>query len=215
VAVAAAIIVGVFTLVWVLGALGFRADPVLWTAVVPTVFELLLLLPVWLFAVRKYKARPRTLGFRKFPGVTLAIGFGLLIGCYIFIGIYRTILAKFGLQMQSGSSPVLDGSVSPWWLVFSTVFVAPFVEETLFRGFIFNGLRSRYHWAVAAAISSALFAAAHMELTFFLPAFALGFLFAFLYERSDSIWPGMILHFFVNGLSMTLLLILSHTSYFG
>ncbi len=206
VAMAAVIVFGAYGLIYLVASLGVRPNVDLWTAIVPTLFELLLLLPVWWFARRKYHAPLRPLGFKKFPGVTLAYGFPLLIACYLYIGVYRLILAHWGLEMQGGTSPLVDRLATPWPLVFSTVIVAPLVEETLFRGFIFNGLRTRHHWAVAATISAALFAAAHMELTFFIPAFVLGFLFAFLYERSDSVWPGMILHFCVNGLAMTLLL---------
>ena len=82
--------------------------------------------------------------------------------------------------------------------------VGPVAEETFFRGFVFAGLRSRYDWRVAAAISAALFAAAHLQLTFFIPAFALGFLFAYLYQRSNSIWPGLIFHMLLNGIALTI-----------
>jgi uncharacterized protein len=102
--------------------------------------------------------------------------------------------------------PVFGELATPWPLVFSVVIVAPLVEETFFRGFVFNGLRGRMHWAWAAAISAALFAAAQLELLFFLPAFALGFLFAFLYQRSNSIWPGMALHFVLNSIAMIVVL---------
>ena len=54
-------------------------------------------------------------------------------------------------------------------------------------------------------MSSALFAAAHLEVTFFVPAFILGYLFAYLYQRSNSIWPGMIIHALVNALAMAIL----------
>ena len=85
------------------------------------------------------------------------------------------------------------------------VVVAPVVEETFFRGFVFAGLRGRYDWRWAAAISSALFAAAHLELTFFIPAFVLGYIFAYLYQRSGSVWPGMIIHAAMNALAMAVL----------
>ena len=94
---------------------------------------------------------------------------------------------------------------TPWPLIVTIVFIAPFVEEVFFRGFVFAGLRARYDWRWAAAISSALFAAAHLELTFFIPAFVLGYVFAYLYQRSGSVWPGMIVHAAMNALAMAVL----------
>ena len=63
----------------------------------------------------------------------------------------------------------------------------------------------RNDWRWAAAISAALFAAAHLELTFFIPAFVLGYIFAYLYQRSGSVWPGMIIHAAMNALAMAVL----------
>ena len=92
-------------------------------------------------------------------------------------------------------------------IVFTGVVVAPVAEETFFRGFVFAGLRSRYDWRWAAAISAALFAAAHLSVTFFIPAFLLGYLFAYLYQRSNSVWPGMIFHVFLNALALSIALL--------
>jgi uncharacterized protein len=82
------------------------------------------------------------------------------------------------------------------------VILAPLVEEVFFRGFVFNGLRGRMDWWWAAVISGALFAAAHLDPLFLLPAFLIGILLAFLYQKTNSIWPGMIVHFLVNSLAV-------------
>ena len=208
--VMAAVLMGAgYALVFVLRGLHAHPNVDLWYALFPTLFELVLLVPVWWFAGRKYHAPLRALGFRKFPGSVLGIGVGLLFAFYFASGIYNLILHRFGLQAQPDIRPVFGELASPWPLIFSTVIVAPLVEETFFRGFVFNGLRSRFHWAWAAAISAALFAAAHLEIWFFLPAFALGFLFAFLYQRSNSVWPGMALHFILNSIAMIGILVLT------
>jgi membrane protease YdiL (CAAX protease family) len=202
----ALIVAAALGLVFLLGALSLRPNLDLWIALVPTLFELLFLVPVWWFTVHKYHVSLRGLGFRNFKPSTLGLGLGLLFGIYIFNGVYGALLAQFGLQVQTDVTPVLERLATPWPLIFATVIVAPLAEEVFFRGFVFGGLRARYDWRVAAAISAALFAAAHLELTFFIPAFLLGYLFAFLYHRSDSIWPGMILHALVNGFAMAVAL---------
>jgi hypothetical protein len=208
--VAAVLILAVsYGLLFVLGSLSSELDLDLWVSVIPTLLELLLLIPVWWFSVRKYSASLRTLGFVGFRPSVLGVGLGLLFAVYIFNGIYAYLLDGFGLRVQTDLTPVVNELSTVWPLLFATVVVAPVTEEVFFRGFVFAGLRSRYDWRWAAAISSLLFAAAHLQLTFFIPAFLLGYLFAFLYQRSDSIWPGMILHAVVNGLAMTLTVLLA------
>lgn len=202
---AAAVIVGAAVgLVYLLHALSLRPNADLYVAIVPTLFELLFLVPVWWFAIRKYHASPRALGFVSFGFSVVAIGIAMLFVFYFAEGIYATLLRQFGLGVQADLAPILRRLSTPWPMFATVVLVAPVAEETFFRGFVFAGLRSRYDWRWAAAISAALFSAAHMELTFFLPGFALGFLFAYLYQRSNSIWPGMILHALMNGLAVTL-----------
>lgn len=177
----------------------------LWIALFMALTELLFLVPVWWFVVRKYRASTKTLGFVRFKPSVVAAGFGLLIAFYFFNGLYAYLLRRVGLQEQTDLTPVLRELSTPWPLILTGVLIAPLAEETFFRGFVFAGLRARYDWRWAAAISAALFAAAHMEITFFIPAFILGYLFAYLYQRSNSIWPGMIIHFLMNAIAFTIM----------
>jgi membrane protease YdiL (CAAX protease family) len=201
----AVIVAAAWGLAYSLRALSLRPDLDLWVALFPTLFELLFLVPVWWFARRKYQASTQALGFARFKPSLVAVGFGLLIAFYVFNAFYVRLLMGFGLHEQTDLTPLLRELSSPWPLYVSVVLIAPFVEETFFRGFVFAGLRERYDWRWAAAISGALFAAAHLEVTFFIPSFLLGFLFAYLYQRSNSVWPGMIIHFSVNALACAVL----------
>ncbi len=204
---AAVIVAASLGLVYLVSALSLRPNLDLSVALIPALFELLFLVPVWWFALRKHDGSLKTLGFVDFRPSVLAIGIGLLFCYYIVGGFYAALLAYFGLEVQADLTPLVRELSTPWPLIVTAVLVAPVVEETFFRGFVFAGLRARYDWRWAAAISSALFAAAHMEITFFIPAFMLGFLFAYLYQRSNSVWPGMILHTAMNGLAMALLVL--------
>lgn len=201
---AALVIAAAWGLTLALVALSVDPDVDLWIGLFPTLFELLFLAVVWWFTVRKYGASLSTLGFVSFKPLVLVKGLGLLFVAYFFIGLYAYWLRAYGLEMQPDVTPVLRELSSPWLLFVAVVVVAPVAEEVFFRSFVFAGLRSRYDWRWAAVISSALFAAAHLQLAFFIPSFILGFLFAYLYQRSDSVWPGMILHLLINGLALGL-----------
>ena len=161
--------------------------------------EGLFLIPLWWFAWRKYGSNLKTLGFRSVDWSIIGIGFGLLFASYIFTIIYGLIVTLiFNSEMQPDLGPIADEMSFPWLLIISAVIVAPIVEEVFFRGFIFAGFRQRYGWRKAAVISSALFALVHMQPLAFVPLFILGYIFAYLYHRSNSVVPGIVMHFIVN-----------------
>ncbi|MBS1248731.1 MAG: hypothetical protein MAG431_00293 [Chloroflexi bacterium] len=166
------------------------------------VWELALVIPAWWFTIRKYKSGWSQLGFRGFRGETIALGGGLLMVSFAFNLAYNLFLALFNLQAQADLVPVLEAMSSPGWLMITGIVIAPIAEEIVFRGFFFSGLKQRYGWVKAALISSGLFAVLHLQPLAMLPIFILGFLFAYLYHKSKSIWPGVVLHVTMNSLAL-------------
>jgi membrane protease YdiL (CAAX protease family) len=161
--------------------------------------ELVFVAPIWLFAVRKYGIGWKALGFHSFTIGTLAVGFGLVFAFYIITVFYAAVIVElFDSPMQPSLESVANEMAVPWLLIALAVIVAPFVEEMFFRGFVFAGFRQRYGWQKAAMISSGLFAVGHLQPLAIVPLFMLGYIFAYLYHRSGSIWPGILLHFLVN-----------------
>jgi membrane protease YdiL (CAAX protease family) len=165
--------------------------PVIWT-------ELLLFVTVWYLAVRQYRLGWETLGLRRFPWKALGVSVGLLVLFNIFSRVYEFLLTTFHVQRQNELVAVFATHSSPWWLWIGMVVAAPAAEELFFRGFVLRGLRPRYGWQKAAGISAVLFAMSHLHWPTFLPGLVLGYLLAYLYERSHSIWPGMLLHAWIN-----------------
>jgi membrane protease YdiL (CAAX protease family) len=76
--------------------------------------------------------------------------------------------------------------------------IAPLAEETIFRGFIYGWLRRWVPVLPAVVISAAIFSAAHLVLVLGLPLFGVGVILALLYEYSDSLLPGAIVHGLFN-----------------
>ena len=79
-------------------------------------------------------------------------------------------------------------------------------EEFLFRGYIFNTLRS-YGRLSAYLVSCLIFAMAHFvgepfHFLRLLGTFLPGLLFTYIYEQSGSIWPGSIVHATMNLFSL-------------
>jgi membrane protease YdiL (CAAX protease family)/uncharacterized RDD family membrane protein YckC len=150
------------------------------------------------------------LGFR---GLTWPqVGFAAMaqVAYWIALVIVVSILdAAFGFSPeQEEISETLDVDLTTVVIVLlyvSACVIAPLTEEAFFRGFVFGGLRSRYSFWVAALSSGLLFGAVHagtgVEAIPFLAA--LGVLFAYLYERTGSIWPAVVAHSLNNILAVS------------
>jgi len=143
------------------------------------------------------------LGFGRFDWNVLGLGCGLLVASYVFIIIHNLILMALKIDTQGSEILELINSLeSPAWFFFVGAVLAPIVEEMFFRGFLFQGFRQKYGWVSAALLSSVIFAAAHLDLVALIPTFILGCLLAYVYHRSNSMWPGVILHVLVNAFGL-------------
>lgn len=82
--------------------------------------------------------------------------------------------------------------------------LAPLAEEMVFRGAILRVLLQvfdrRWHW-VPIVLSALLFGAVHFNQAQFVHASLLGLLLGWMYYRTDSIVPGVVLHWVNNSLA--------------
>ena len=101
---------------------------------------------------------------------------------------------------------------APRTTILIVVVLAPVVEETLFRGYVFGNLRE-VHRGLAYLVSCLLFALLHVwqfaaargDLTYLLlmvQYLVPGAVMAWTYERSGSLWGSVLLHGVVNGLAV-------------
>ena len=85
------------------------------------------------------------------------------------------------------------------WLSFITVAIAaPLLEELIFRGVMLDSFLKRYSPAKAIILSSIIFGIAHANPWQFIAALNIGLIAGWLYYRTRSIWPGIVLHFINN-----------------
>lgn len=166
------------------------------------IVQLAYLLPVIIiFAWRRIHWK--SLGFGKFEWSVLGIGCGLLFASYVLILLHNLLLMALGIETQGEEIAKLFASLeSPAWFFFVGAILAPLVEEIFFRGFLFQGFRQKYGWVSAMLLSSGIFAVAHLDPVSLIPTFILGSLLAYLYHRSNSVWPGVILHVLVNSFGL-------------
>lgn len=97
---------------------------------------------------------------------------------------------------QNGQVPQVQGEYGHYvgLAIPAVSVVAPIVEETFFRGFIYGWMRRHLNVPVAAILSGCFFGLVHFQPVIFVPLSVLGAGLALLYEYSGSLLPGMIVH---------------------
>lgn len=159
----------------------------------------LLLAPLYFLAIRR-GALPRDFGFTRFA-FWPAIGM-MARGWLVWLAValpWGLLMMRFGTRMQPNMLRVFGVGWRAYVLalIFGAV-VAPLTEETFFRGFLFVGLRQRYPLWTAAGISGLLFGLIHFMPLALPPLTLYGIIFAWLRERTGSLWPGVLMHMLVN-----------------
>jgi membrane protease YdiL (CAAX protease family) len=152
------------------------------------------------YYLRKHHARLRDLGIRSFsPGRALLLLVILLLAFSFLIGAVYALVTLLdpsfnANQPQTNEFTGTSSSLSLWALVI----IPPFVEETVFRGFMFPAFSKRYGVVVGAIVVSVLFGFAHLQGNVSIYTFILSLLLCFLYVRLGSIIPGIGVHMLNN-----------------
>lgn len=163
-----------------------------------------------LIAARRVDTRPwRAIGFVPFKASHLWLVAGAM-GMQIVVTIVFTALF-FTPEQDTLVEDVEfnETTLTAMATVFLIVIAAPITEETLFRGLFFGALRSRAPFWVAAGISGIVFGSVHLTSGDVAVAGLLSFLgviLAWLYERTGSLGPPIVLHMVNNSIAIIPLL---------
>jgi uncharacterized protein len=171
------------------------------------IVQLLVVLPglVWML-VRRYPLR-QTLRLEPLAGRTALWSAAIGLACYpVVVGLASLI--ELGLK-RIGPSPQPPAPASALEAVayaLVLIFVAPLTEEPIFRGFVLTAWLRR--GAVPGLVMSALlFASIHFQIVALLPIALLGVVFAFLVQRSGSLYSSMTAHACYNTLGALFLIV--------
>ncbi|WP_295764924.1 CPBP family intramembrane glutamic endopeptidase [uncultured Oscillibacter sp.] len=142
---------------------------------------------------------------------TAAVGIVAYYGlCELASRLSGLLTDRAGNRNDSAISAQIGAA--PHMTLLIVVFLAPFVEETLFRGLVFGGLKERSR-LLAYAVSCALFALVHVwqfAVAGRDPAYFLlmvqylipGLVLAWAYDHAGTLWAPIGLHAGVNALSV-------------
>ena len=166
--------------------------------------QVILLIPCLLYVVWM---RPETVKDVSYEAVSVGTILKVIAITYLILPTMMFINGVSSMFVENKVVDAMDRIFQyPLWFRIATMALLPaVVEEFIFRGLIFNGLKRRNPlWAII--ISGFLFGAMHMNINQFLYAFVMGVFFAFVAYATGSMWPTMIMHFIYNAQSV----ILSH-----
>jgi len=149
------------------------------------------------FALRRPKSWPRALGLAVLALLTI----------YFASFVYEQALSLLGNWNPSDEQGLVpdgwDSSRAGAFVAFFLVvtLVAPAIEELTYRG-LGVGLLEPYGSTLAIVLTGVLFGAAHGLLVGFPILAFFGIVVAWLRVRTDSVYPGMLLHATFNGIAL-------------
>ena len=136
---------------------------------------------------------------------TVLLMLGVLAASLIATSIYSGIVEW--LEIDELSTPVVESDIFfdgvAVILTFQALaFITPLSEELFLRGFMFRGLIPKVGPWGAMLISAAVFSSFHLSVGVLIPIFMTGFLLAWLYWRTGSLWAPIGAHAGQNALAL-------------
>ena len=177
--------------------------------------ETMLFAPAMLFTTYEFSIRQQGLSFQEGfrfrwelaslkKGAfirTAGIAFFVVSVLSIMLGIVAVLLPSNvtdASSMEDFFDAINKSTILPQILTI-TVF-APIAEEALFRGYLYSAFRTKIGCFAAAILSAALFTLAHFHANPYTAGhhFMLGIVTVYLFQKTKSIIPGILLHSFWN-----------------
>ena len=150
----------------------------------------------------------RALGLDRVPVVrAMAIGLGLIVAAFPLVlcaGLIMQMVLRQEAQEQElvtlfKEAAQKSNGAAVGQIMFAGALIAPICEEFLFRGFFYIVFK-RYLGALASAVlTSALFAAFHVNLAAFPSLFVLALCFTIAFETTGSLLVPITMHALFNG----------------
>ena len=160
--------------------------------------------------LRRHKGVLAGLGFKRWPqwrdAGFVVVGFVVYFALVAVVSTWAAQHFHVDLsQKQDLGFNSVSGGGERLMTFASLVLLPPFVEETMFRGFLFGGLRRKLSFPMAALLVSLLFASLHLlegesGLLWVagIDTFVLSLVLCFVREKTGNLWAGIGIHMLKN-----------------
>jgi len=124
----------------------------------------------------------------------------LVISAQFLIGHIESLI---GFKHQSNNTTMLLNQIKtfPITILFTSL-LAPVTEEIVFRKIIFRTLQKKTGFFIATLISSSLFGIIHFDFRNMITYIAMGFVFSFIYQRTNRIFVPIVSHLIMNSFAI-------------
>ena len=184
----------------ILGGIGLQVIGMDYTAMDITYQYLFILIPVVLYILLTKQKFKKVLRLNKINPLQILIAFLLAVvsqPVIVLIDVLMQNVIGGGAQMPMG----MGQSYGIWLSLFMIALTPAICEEVFMRGAVLSGHRNVKLWK-AAVLNGVLFGLFHNNFSQLFYATAFGIILAFVVVLTDSIYPSIIMHFIMNGLSV-------------
>ena len=150
--------------------------------------------PIIYYFVKTYKKYEYFKTNEKLNAKDFSVYFALAF----WIGNFFSFLIVL-MSSHKGRTPVVAIYEPLYTDIIMTVFVAPVLEEIVFRGVIMNNLK-KYGIKTAIIVNSFLFGVSHSNINMIIPAILIGIIFSYIAYKY-SLKYSILLHFLLNTLT--------------
>jgi len=169
---------------------------------------IILISGVYFIALRPKKLSWAEVGLKTFAAkdwkMILLFSILIMVGAVIIM-----VLTSFiGNSWENSKTEAMQQNVTFFTFLIaftSAAIISPIYEEIFYRGFLYRWLRTRVGFLGGLFLSSAIFTIVHIPTYNVMPVvFFSGIIYALAYERTNSIWPSVIIHGLTNGIMVLL-----------
>ncbi len=165
----------------------------------------LITIPILLFMFHRDRVREKLAGIReKLQTTAVQYLIVIVLAAAMCIGLNGLFMIS-GLSVSDESyveSMEVMYSPSLWMQLICLGILTPLCEELTYRGLLFKRMRQESSFVMAALFSTIIFALMHGYLVSMIYAFCMGFTFAWLYEKFDSVLLPVAAHMTANIVSV-------------
>lgn len=169
---------------------------------------IVLMAGLYFIALRPQRLSWKEVGIKKFDAK-----YRWKIPMWLFVTVILSITvvlltSLFGNSVDNSKTESLQQNINLFTIllgIISAGVISPVYEEIFYRGFMYRWLRNRLGVTVGIVISSLIFTLAHFPTLNAMPVnFINGVMFAWVYEKTGSVIPAIIIHGLVNTIAVLL-----------
>lgn len=179
-----------------------------YTAYVLLIINVAVIGLVWLIAKCKKEKIKEKIELNKINGALIGLGVFMAIGIYVFdTGLVEILGRTNGFRnayIQLENTFKFTDHTPFIVNILIIGIIAPFAEELLFRGVIYQALKKYFHIGIAIGIQAVLFGLVHINSVQVVYATLMGILCGYMVYKTKSLWSGVVIHIANNTISCIL-----------